>query len=165
VLGWGPAARASEESGWLPPPEAGGSGGSGSVSCESRDEARRRCAVPNIDPGSVYLERKLSQSSGQRGTDGGADRDGIWVDRGCRADFRYSRYGGPSGGGGAFESRMRSACIDRAAREWAVTRSSLEIAGSERLQNRSYRFNLQSKRLSGACMVDRSANVYRFDTR
>jgi hypothetical protein len=60
---------------------------------------------------------------------------------------------------------MRNACIDRAAREWAVTRSNLEITGSERLQNGSYRFNLQSKRMSGTCMVDRSANVYRFDTR
>jgi hypothetical protein len=60
---------------------------------------------------------------------------------------------------------MRQACIDRAAREWSVTTSNLEITHSEQQQNGSYRFNVQSKRTSGTCMVDRSGNVYRLDTR
>jgi hypothetical protein len=59
---------------------------------------------------------------------------------------------------------MRQACIDRAASEWAVTTDNLEITHTERLQNGGYRFNLQSKRASGTCMVDRAGNVYHLST-
>ena len=234
---------AAEESGWVVQPETSSSGGSGTVKCESHDDARRHCAVKNLDTGSVTVQRKLSQSACQRGADWGVDRDGIWVDKGCRAVFAYkvrngggssssskpggygtiqcessddrrkhcavsnidpnsvtmerklsrancyrgqnwdadssgiwvdngcrarfsyvSRSGGSHGGGGASVSSMRQACIDRAAREWSVPTSNLEITHSEQQQNGGYRFNVQSKRTSGTCMVDRSGNVYRLDT-
>ena len=45
-----------------------------------------------------------------------------------------------------------------------MTTSNLEITHAERQQNGGYRFNVQSKRTSGTCMVDRSGNVYRLDT-
>ncbi len=45
--------------------------------------------MKNIDTGSVTMQRKLSQSACQRGADWGVDRDGIWVDKGCRAVFAY----------------------------------------------------------------------------
>jgi hypothetical protein len=138
----------------------------GTVKCESNDDRRKHCEVPNIDPGSVTMERKLSHVNCYRGQNWDADSRGIWVDNGCRAEFAYvSRGGGSSGGGGASESSMRRACIDRASRDWAVTTSNLEITHAERLQNGGYRFNIQSKRTSGVCMVDGSGNVYRLDTR
>ncbi len=112
------------------------------------------------------MERKLSRANCYRGQNWDADSSGIWVDNGCRARFAYvSRSGGSHGGGGASVSSMRQACIDRAAREWSVTTSNLEITHTERQQNGGYRFNVQSKRTSGTCMVDRSGNVYRLDTR
>ena len=88
---------AAEESGWVAQPETSSAAGSGTVKCESHDDARRHCAVKNIDTGSVTLQRKLSQSACHRGADWGVDRDGIWVDKGCRAVFAYKvRYGGGS---------------------------------------------------------------------
>ena len=241
-----PAAVASEESGWMPAPEATASSGPATVTCESRNDGRRHCPVANIDNEHVYMERQLSQTDCQRGVNWGVDRDGIWVDDGCRAVFAFGHrhggggsssiwqgrpgtirceseddrrkhcevanidpdsvtmdrklsqancyrgqnwdvdsrgiwvdqgcraefgyvnagagYGGGGGGGGAYESSMRNACISRAAREWSVTTANLEITHSERQQNGGYRFNVQSKRNSGICMVDRAGNVYRMDT-
>lgn len=145
-------------------------GKGGTVRCESHDDRRKHCEVANIDPDSVTMDRKLSQANCYRGQNWDADSRGIWVDQGCRAEFGYvsrgAGYGGGSGGGdGASESSMRDACINRAAREWSVTSSNLEITHAERQQNGGYRFNVQSKRTSGTCMVDRSGNVYRLDTR
>ena len=145
-------------------------GGYGTIDCESKNYRRKHCEVPGIDPSSVTMERKLSDTNCYRGQNWDADSRGIWVDAGCSAKFAYvSRGGGHGsgggGGGGASESSMRNACIDRAAQEWAVTTSNLEITRTERQQNGSYRFNIQSKRTSGTCMVDRSGNVYRLYTR
>jgi hypothetical protein len=36
---------------------------------------------------SVQIQRKLSDSPCIQGSTWGWDRQGIWVDRGCRADF------------------------------------------------------------------------------
>jgi hypothetical protein len=142
-------------------------GKSGTIRCESHDDRRKYCEVANIDPNSVTMDRKLSQANCYRGQTWDADSRGIWVDKGCRAEFGYARRSGGhgGGGGGASESSMRDACINRAAREWSVTTSNLEITHAERQQNGGYRFNVQSKRTSGTCMVDRSGNVYRLDTR
>jgi len=46
----------------------------------------------------VQLVRKRSDASCDYGRDWGYNRRGIWVDRGCRADFRIG--GGGNGGGG-----------------------------------------------------------------
>ena len=56
------------------------------VRCESRDNRQRRCNVA-IGRG-VELVRQLSRSRCVQGSNWGWDRGGIWVDRGCRADFR-----------------------------------------------------------------------------
>jgi hypothetical protein len=144
------------------------SGRYGTIDCESNNDRRKHCEVPGIDPSSVTMERKLSRANCYRGQNWDADSRGIWVDNGCRAKFAYvSRgggYGSGGGGGGASESSMRNACIDRAAQEWAVTASNLEITRAERQQNGGYRFNVQSKRTFGTCMVDRNGNVYRLET-
>lgn len=155
----------AEESGWVDQDNVAAPGGSGTVRCESKNNARRHCAVNNLNPGSVRLKRQLSHTSCRRGSNWDVDRNGIWVDKGCRAEFSYSRHGnGSSGGGGASVASMRNACIARASREWGVTTSNLEITHTERQQNGGYRFNIQSKRTSGVCMVDRSGNVYRLST-
>lgn len=54
--------------------------------CESRDDRRVRCNVA-VRSG-VQLARKLSDSSCDQGRDWGWDRNGIWVDNGCRAEFQ-----------------------------------------------------------------------------
>ncbi len=74
---------------------AGGSSGGGQwpghgsgqvVRCESDRERYRRCDV-RVNRG-VDLGRQLSSTRCVEGNNWGWDRNGIWVDRGCRAEFR-----------------------------------------------------------------------------
>jgi Protein of unknown function (DUF3011) len=67
------------------------------VSCNSNDNRRNWC---NVDTrGGVRLYKQKSDSPCIQGRTWGYNRNGIWVDRGCRAEFEVGRYGGGSGGG------------------------------------------------------------------
>ncbi|WP_425611769.1 DUF3011 domain-containing protein [Xanthomonas hawaiiensis] len=55
------------------------------VLCESKGKARRRCGVSVLDH--VELRRQLSGAPCVQNDSWGWDRDGIWVDKGCRAEF------------------------------------------------------------------------------
>lgn len=55
------------------------------VYCASDDEHRHGCRVDTRD--GVYLVRQRSGADCIFGRTWGFDREGIWVDRGCRADF------------------------------------------------------------------------------
>ena len=61
-------------------------GGTGQVlRCESQDGRARHCNAP-VQRG-VRLIRTLSDSACIQGRTWGWDRAGVWVDRGCRAEF------------------------------------------------------------------------------
>jgi hypothetical protein len=63
-----------------PPPQAR------IVNCSSNDGRRNWCDIgPNRD---VRIARQISGSACIRDNTWGVDRRGLWVDRGCRADFR-----------------------------------------------------------------------------
>lgn len=64
--------------------------------CESNDDRREYCRVDTR--GGVALVRRLSRSSCDRGRDWDASRDGVWVDHGCRAEFRTLAGGDPGYG-------------------------------------------------------------------
>ena len=65
----------------------GWDGGYGqTVRCESSDRNHRRCSVPVRS--SVQLIRQFSDTRCVQGRNWGWDRSGIWVDDGCRAEFR-----------------------------------------------------------------------------
>jgi hypothetical protein len=68
------------------------------IYCASDDGRRNVC--PTDTRGGVQLVRKRSDASCDYGRTWGYDRRGIWVDRGCRADFQIGGGGGPSGGPG-----------------------------------------------------------------
>ena len=72
----------------------GGSDQSNTISCSSDDGNRHYC--PTNGPGQVQLVKQRSDSPCQQGYSWGSDDRGIWVDRGCRADFAVASY--PSGG-------------------------------------------------------------------
>jgi Protein of unknown function (DUF3011) len=69
-----------------------------SISCSSDDGRRHYC--PADTRGGVQLLRQRSQSACQQGYSWGFDRGGVWVDRGCRADFTINayQYRGPAPG-------------------------------------------------------------------
>ncbi|HMH14923.1 MAG TPA: DUF3011 domain-containing protein [Edaphobacter sp.] len=65
----------------------GSSGPSGRiVTCSSNNGNRNWCDIGNNRD--VQLSRQISGSACIRNNTWGVDRRGIWVDRGCRAEFR-----------------------------------------------------------------------------
>lgn len=64
----------------------GGQHYGGSVTCESNDGRYHHCPV-NVGRGRVEIERKLSRADCRYGQSWGTDRNGVWVDKGCRARF------------------------------------------------------------------------------
>jgi len=55
------------------------------VTCSSNDGRRNWCNIPNR--GNVTLNRQISGSACVQGQTWGTDQRGLWVDRGCRAEF------------------------------------------------------------------------------
>lgn len=78
------------------------------VRCESRDDGRRTyCDVRDARDARISLSRQYSKASCEEGYSWGTDSRGIWVDRGCRAEFEV-RYSGYDSGRDSYESdRMR----------------------------------------------------------
>jgi hypothetical protein len=78
------------------------------ITCSSDNGRRNYCAADTR--GGVTMIRQRSGSACVQGSTWGFDRRGIWVDRGCRADFmintgRPGRPGyGPGGPGGGGQS-------------------------------------------------------------
>jgi hypothetical protein len=57
--------------------------------CSSNNGGRNYCSVPgNGNPNSVVMSRQISGSACVQGQSWGVDRRGLWVDRGCRAEFQ-----------------------------------------------------------------------------
>jgi len=79
-----------------------GDGGYGvqTIYCAS-DDMRRHTYNINTS-GGVRLVQQKSDAACVQGRTWGYNRNGIWVDRGCRADFEV---GGGGGGGGNFDGR------------------------------------------------------------
>ncbi len=67
------------------------------VTCASDDGNRHYCAVDTSR--GVKLTKQRSGSPCIKGQTWGYDRRGIWVDRGCRAEFALGTGYGPPGGG------------------------------------------------------------------
>jgi len=78
------------------------------ISCSSDDGHRHYC--PADTRGGVQLARQRSQSPCQQGYSWGFDRGGVWVDRGCRAEFTVNayQYRGPGPGPGGLAPGFES---------------------------------------------------------
>jgi hypothetical protein len=76
--------------GWPNNNNQGGSGNGQVVRCESNDGQRHRCNV-GFKIGGAEVDKRLSDARCQRGQAWGYDGKNLWVDRGCRADFRVYR--------------------------------------------------------------------------
>ncbi len=61
-------------------------GGGGLVACESREYGYNLCPTGPIR--NAQLVRQISQAPCVQGQTWGVSRDGLWVDRGCEAEFR-----------------------------------------------------------------------------
>jgi hypothetical protein len=60
--------------------------------CSSDDGRRNYCGIPSgVNPNSIGMTRQISGSACIRNQTWGVDRRGLWVDRGCRAEFQVGR--------------------------------------------------------------------------
>jgi hypothetical protein len=73
--------------GWGPPQ----GGGRVQIRCESSGNSYRMCPANIGRGGSVRIARQLSSANCRQGDSWGWRPDGIWVNRGCRADFIVDR--------------------------------------------------------------------------
>lgn len=69
--------------------------GRGRIVCESRNRSFNQCRVRTDNQ--VRLVRQLSRDECRRNRSWGFDRDRIWVDRGCRAEFEFGSNSRSSG--------------------------------------------------------------------
>ena len=78
---------------------SGNSGSGSTITCSSDNGQRVYCNTGT--QGGVRMVRQISGSPCQEGSTWGYDARGIWVDRGCRAEFSVAGggYGGNPGGG------------------------------------------------------------------
>ncbi len=70
------------------------------ITCSSRDSQYTYCRAHTEDR--VSLSRQLSSNQCIEGRTWGYDRHGIWVDRGCRAEFTLGRSGYREYNGGGY---------------------------------------------------------------
>jgi Protein of unknown function (DUF3011) len=113
------------------------------VSCDSNDNRRKVCRVDTR--GGVRLVKQHSDSPCIQGRTWGYNRNAIWVDRGCRAEFEVGRYGGGSGGG--YGGRTISCESNDMRRHWCNvdTRGGVRLArqksDSPCVQGRTWGYN------------------------
>jgi Protein of unknown function (DUF3011) len=77
----------------IPSPAHAQPGYTGRITCSSNDGRRNWCAIGNSRD--VQLIRQISGSACIQGQTWGVDGRGLWVDRGCRADFAFRQPGPP----------------------------------------------------------------------
>jgi len=63
-----------------------------SVTCEANNENRKYCG--SYDPDQIRMDRQISGSPCVEGRTWGVDRQGLWVQQGCRAVFFIRARGG-----------------------------------------------------------------------
>lgn len=71
--------------------------------CESQDNRYRQCDTQSRSR--ARLVRQLSDAPCIEGRTWGSDRGGVWVDRGCRAEFSAGRGSGWGNGNGSWGDR------------------------------------------------------------
>ncbi|MEO5596163.1 MAG: DUF3011 domain-containing protein [Lysobacteraceae bacterium] len=131
--------------------------GSRVVRCESTGRDRTRCRVDTR--GGVQLVRQISSTSCRQGQNWSYDRDQIWVDNGCRADFRVGGYGGGGYDPGYGRQTIRCESNDNKTNRCRVdTRGGVrlvrQISSTTCRQGRNWGYDDRSIWVSRGCRAD-----------
>jgi len=134
---------------------AGRGGQSVVINCKSDDERLRRCHVD----GGVWRVRVEAQHSGSPCTQGqtwGFDDDEVWVDRGCRADFRVWTGGGGSARSVIMRCKSDDEHMHRCAVEGRIWNVQLEKQhrGSHCMRGETWGFDENSIWVDRGCRAD-----------
>ena len=79
------------------------------IKCESRDNRYNFCSADTDDR--VTLTRQLSKTRCVLWSNWGYDRRGVWVDRGCRAEFQVGKSGLSGGQTAAIVGGVAAAAV------------------------------------------------------
>ena len=125
------------------------------INCKSDDEQRHRCHVD----GGVWRVRVEVQHSGSPCTQGqswGFDDDEVWVDRGCRADFRVWIGGGGQGRSVILRCKSDDERLNRCAVDGRIWNVQLEKqhSGSPCLRGETWGFDENSIWVDRGCRAD-----------
>lgn len=118
----------------------GPGGGQGqTVTCSSNDGRRNWCDSFGARPESIDLSRQISGSACVRGQTWGVDQRGLWVDRGCRAEFTI---GGRQGNGNG-PGQVVTCSSNDGRRNWCdigrgEVRLSRQISGSACIEGQTW---------------------------
>ncbi len=123
--------------------------GQQTVNCSSNDGKRNYCGQYGND---VRLARQISGSPCVQGQTWGVDRSGLWVDRGCRADFFVGR-GGPPGQTVNCSSNdgRRNYCGQYGTRDIRLSR---QISGSPCIQGQTWGVDRTGLWVDRGCRAD-----------
>lgn len=125
------------------------------VTCSSRDYDRTVC---NVDTrGGVELVRQLSSSPCVRGRTWGVARNGLWVSRGCRAQFAVGRRRDDR-----WDDRRGELTADRAAtlcrqeirRVSRYRNRDIRLGNARRGRDGDVRLEWRARDRAGTCTVD-----------
>lgn len=136
--------------------------------CESYSNRYQECAVRA--PGGVRLVQQWSRSPCIEGESWGTNRNGVWVDRGCRAEFEVNTWGGgrpgqghpPGYGQPGYGNDGLIRCESRDNRQMRcpanIGRGDVELvtqlSRSQCLEGATYGWDAQSIWVSGGCRGD-----------
>jgi hypothetical protein len=135
------------------------------LTCSSDDMGRHYCRANTSD--GVRLVYQRSGSACTMGVSWGYDNNGIWVDRGCRADFEL----GSSGGGGPSQSSPNDAmrlCRNTASQRLPnVPLAYIGVYRATDADARTYMINFRAqppggRPSSGFCAVSKSGQLRNF---
>ncbi|HEX8872217.1 MAG TPA: DUF3011 domain-containing protein [Candidatus Acidoferrum sp.] len=139
----------------------GGFGEKFVVYCASDDG--RRAVCPADTRGGIRLVRKRSDSSCVYGASWGYDNQGIWVDRGCRADFEIGQAGYQPEQGRtiycASEDMHRNVCRANTGRGVRIIRQRSE---SDCIYGRTWGFDRGGIWVDRGCRADFAINEQRW---
>ena len=110
------------------------------VRCESKDGRWQHCKLP-AGEGDVTLLRQISSNACIRNNSWGVDPDGLWVARGCRAEF--GREGGANEAASNNEEDTRKRVLRCESRGHGMVHCQIEIAGSVRLTRQLSRLDCE----------------------
>jgi len=149
--------------------------GQGVVRCESVSNRSRECRLD----GQPRLIRQLSGSPCIQGETWGSTRDGVWVTRGCRAEFvgeyrgRPGGHGGNWGGGwggrpGHHDDRGRGQVIDCDSNDRRQRRCDVEVrrgvelvrqkSGTACIEGRTWGWDRRGVWVNGGCRAQFRVN-------